>query len=89
MALPQAKQDVTDARLSRLSMPEGSVWASRAREDALARLRKDYEIHIYPGAEHAFANPTGDAYNAEAAEDAWQKTLTFLNRTLASSDDAS
>ena len=61
----------------------------RAFEDALARLRKDYEIHIYPGAEHAFANPTGDAYNAEAAEDAWQKTLTFLNRTLASSDDAS
>jgi carboxymethylenebutenolidase len=47
-------------------------------EDALERLRKNYSIHIYEGAAHAFANPTGNAYNAEAAEDAWQKTLEFL-----------
>jgi len=52
-------------------------------ESALERLRKNYEIHIYPGADHAFANPSGTAYNAEAAEDAWQKTLDFLGRHLA------
>lgn len=56
---------------------------------ALGRLRKNYEIHIYPGADHAFANPTGNAYNAEAAEDAWQKTLEFLDLHLAISDSGS
>jgi carboxymethylenebutenolidase len=62
-----------------------SVASVRGFEDALERLRKDYDIHIYPGAEHAFANPTGDAYNAEAAEDAWEKTLEFLGRNLTDS----
>ena len=55
-------------------------------EAALQRLRKNHEIHIYPGADHAFANPTGNAYNAQAAEDAWQKTLDFLDRHLTISD---
>jgi carboxymethylenebutenolidase len=50
--------------------------------EALARLRKDHEIHIYPGVGHAFANPTGTHYNAEAAEDAWLKTVEFLSRHL-------
>ncbi len=56
-----------------------SVESFRA---ALERLRKDHEIHIYPGAGHAFANPTGQNYDAEAAEDAWQKTIDFLARHL-------
>ena len=60
-------------------------------EAALERLRKNFEIHIYPGAGHAFANPTGRNYDAEAAEDAWQKTLEFLGHNLGddSSSDAS
>ena len=56
-----------------------SVEAFRA---ALQRLRKEHEIHIYPGAGHAFANPTGTNYNADAATDAWNKTIEFLNRHL-------
>ena len=51
-------------------------------ESAMARLRKNYEAHIYPGADHAFANPTGNAYNADAAEDAWQRSLDFLQLHL-------
>ena len=39
MGVPQAKMDLTEARLSALSMPEGSVWAKSARENALGRLR--------------------------------------------------
>ena len=65
------------------------VSSVRAFEDSLTRLRKEFEIHVYPGAEHAFANPTGVAYNREAAEDAWSKTLAFLNRTLVSSEEES
>ena len=37
MALPQVKQDATNARLSALSLPEGAGWVTAAREDALAR----------------------------------------------------
>jgi carboxymethylenebutenolidase len=56
-----------------------SVEAFRA---ALARLGKEHEVHIYPGVGHAFANPTGRNYNAEAASDAWAKTIDFLSRYL-------
>jgi carboxymethylenebutenolidase len=45
---------------------------------ALQRLRKEHDVHIYPGVGHAFANPTGNNYNAEAAEDAWARTISFL-----------
>jgi len=53
---------------------------------ALERLRKDHEIHVYPGVGHAFANPTGRNYDADAATDAWAKTLEFLGRHLSSDD---
>ncbi len=38
MALPQIKQDATDARLAALEMPQGG-WSQAAREDALSRVR--------------------------------------------------
>jgi len=60
-----------------------SVEAFRA---SLERLRKEHEIHIYPGVGHAFANPTGTNYNAEAATDAWVRTLEFLGRHLVPGD---
>ena len=54
----------------------------RKMEAALDSLDKDATIVVYPGAKHAFANPSGQAYNAEAAEDAWQRTVAFLARHL-------
>ncbi|MEM7719900.1 MAG: Fe-S cluster assembly protein SufD [Pseudomonadota bacterium] len=39
MALPQAKQDLTEARLAPLRRPDGAVWANKARDEALARFR--------------------------------------------------
>ena len=60
-----------------------------AFRDALDRLRKPNEIHIYPGVGHAFANPTGRNYNAEAAQDAWAKALEFLGRYMSSEEEAS
>jgi carboxymethylenebutenolidase len=39
----------------------------------------DHEIYIYPNAGHGFANEDNEqAYNAEAAQLAWQRTLAFL-----------
>jgi len=57
-----------------------------AFEAALQRLRKEHEIHIYPGVGHAFANPTGNNYNREVAEDAWRRTLEFLAENLPQPD---
>jgi carboxymethylenebutenolidase len=61
-----------------------SVESVQLFEAALERLRKNHEIQIYPGAGHAFANPTGQNYNAEVAEDAWKRTLEFFGHNLAS-----
>jgi len=50
---------------------------------SMAGLKKDLEFYMYRDANHAFSNPSGEAYNAEAAADAWQHTTAFLKRNLA------
>jgi len=54
----------------------------REFESALNNVGVTNAIHIYEGADHAFANPSGTRYNKEAAEDAWQKTTQFLQENL-------
>lgn len=54
----------------------------QAFEESLKALGKSPEIHIYDDANHAFANPSGDRYNPEAAADAWDKTTAFLAEHL-------
>lgn len=58
------------------------VSSVKAFGEALANLRKNHDIHIYPGVGHAFANPTGNNYNEAAATDAWRRTLEFLDLHL-------
>jgi carboxymethylenebutenolidase len=58
------------------------VETVREFESALDSLGKEAAIHIYEGANHAFANPSGTRYNAEAAEDAWEKTIAFFAQNL-------
>ena len=60
------------------------VDSVRAFEEALDALGKDAAIHIYEGADHAFANPSGNNYQAEPANDAWEKTLAFFDEHLKS-----
>jgi len=55
---------------------------AREFEAALHRLGKEAEVKVYEGAGHAFANPSGQNYQKDAAEDAWQRTLAFLDRHL-------
>ena len=55
----------------------------RAFEQALEAQGKDAEIVVYPEAEHAFANPSGNRYAPEAAQDAWRRTVEFLEAKLA------
>jgi carboxymethylenebutenolidase len=54
----------------------------RAFEDALDALGKNAEIHVYEGADHAFANPSGTRYQPDAAAKAWSETLAFLDAHL-------
>lgn len=54
----------------------------REFETRLEALGKDAEIVVYEEADHAFANPSGTRYQPEAAEDAWRRTLAFLDEHL-------
>jgi len=53
--------------------------------DAMKRAGKSFTYKVYPGAGHAFFNDTGERYNAEAAKDAWKRTLAFLRANLPAS----
>ncbi|MGB7084697.1 MAG: dienelactone hydrolase family protein [Phormidesmis sp.] len=53
-------------------------------ESMLEGMGKTADINLYPGVGHAFANPSGQNYDAAAAEDAWAKTTAFFATYLAS-----
>jgi carboxymethylenebutenolidase len=54
-----------------------------AFEAALKKASVDYKIYVYEGAQHAFNNDTNPArYNREAAQLAWQRTISFLKEKL-------
>jgi len=48
----------------------------------MVQRRKTMGLHIYQGTGHGFHNDTGAVYNANAAADAWAKTITFFNTHL-------
>jgi carboxymethylenebutenolidase len=52
-------------------------------EEALKKAGKTADIKIYAGAKHGFFNDTRpEAYNPEAAADAWSRTLKFFRERL-------
>jgi carboxymethylenebutenolidase len=51
-------------------------------EAALNDVGVQNSIHIYDGAGHAFANPSGRNYVEKAAKDAWEKTTVFFEQHL-------
>jgi carboxymethylenebutenolidase len=59
------------------------VNASRERaEAALKAAGLTYEIRTFAGAGHAFFNDTGQRYNPEAAQQAWDGMLDWYNQHL-------
>ena len=51
--------------------------------EALEKLGKKVNVHIYEDAGHAFENPNNKkGYRADDAADAWKRTVTFLADTL-------
>jgi len=54
-----------------------------AFKKTMKNLNRVIDVKIYDGAGHSFANPNDkDAYRPEAAEDAWKRTIAFLNKSL-------
>jgi carboxymethylenebutenolidase len=80
------------ARLERLTAPLLGLYgaddqgippaAVHELEATLKQLGKNAEFHIYDGAGHAFANPSGTNYRPAAADDAWQRTVAFFKQHL-------
>jgi carboxymethylenebutenolidase len=79
--------------LDRLQAPVLGLYAERDKsvppeavrelESKLRERDKQVEMHIYPGTEHAFFNDTRpEVYDAEAAADAWRRTIEFLRENL-------
>lgn len=60
------------------SIPSAQAWAETQRVGG-----KESEVHVYPGAGHAFYNDTRpEAYHEASAQDAWQKTLAHFQAYL-------
>src|SRR5215211_3816630 len=59
-----------------------------AIEQAMLENNKIYEKMIYSGADHAFNNDTGTRYNAEAARDAWARTLAWFDQYMSEMHNA-
>lgn len=54
--------------------------SAAAIEEAMKKNNKTFEKMISKGAGHAFNNDTGGSYNADAAKDAWAKTLAWFDK---------
>jgi carboxymethylenebutenolidase len=55
----------------------------QAFQKTMDGLGRRVDIKIYDGAGHGFENPNNTAaYRPQAAEDAWNRTIAFLNKAL-------
>ena len=64
-------------------LDEGINKGIAAYEAALKKASVDYRIYMYEGAQHAFLDDTNaERYNKEAAQLAWQRTISFFKEKL-------
>ena len=79
-------------KLAQINGPDLGLFAENDRavpvetvgrfEAALEALEKDYEIIVYPGVRRGFADPLSDGFDSDVAEDAWDRTVEFLELRL-------
>jgi carboxymethylenebutenolidase len=82
-----ASEDVPKIKATLLlhyaGIDEGINRGIPAYEAALKNASIDYRMYMYEGAQHAFLNDTNaERYNKEAAELAWQRTISFFKEKL-------
>lgn len=67
-----------------------NVSQAHALDEILTAANRPHEMHIYEGANHAFNfSELPFWYNAEDAQDAWNRALKFLAANLKNSDSKS
>ena len=66
------------------SYPEKDFTAKMGKKlnEVLDEQAIPHNIKIYEGAKHSFMNEDGKAYDPEAAEDAWERTLEFFKKHI-------
>ncbi len=66
------------------SYPTGDFTTPQGHklESVLESYNIPHDIKFYPGAKHSFFNDQGRSYNAAAAEDSWQRVLTFFKEQI-------
>jgi carboxymethylenebutenolidase len=52
--------------------------------DRIRARHPDVELHVYPGAGHAFENVDQASYDAAAADLAWSRSIAFMDRHVGS-----
>jgi carboxymethylenebutenolidase len=58
--------------------------ARKALRDEIRKAGVRYTDHTYPGVDHAFMNDDRpEVYNAQAAQDAWDRVIAFFRKELA------
>lgn len=85
---PKVKPDLPNLHAPVLGLyaeKDGFVTPESVREleSKVKALRKQIDVVIYPGTDHAFFNDSRpEVYDEEAAADAWQRTIDFLHKHL-------
>jgi len=82
---PQQLAKITAPILGHFGEADQSISLTRVTEfdQALTAAGVTHQLYTYPGAKHAFANPTNtNAYNPDAAMLANKRTAEFLQRYL-------
>jgi len=78
-------------RLNEIEAPVLAIYAERDRNltmqmapvmTGMLQQQRRFGFVIYEGVGHAFHNDTGANYNAEAACDAWARTIAWFNKYL-------
>jgi carboxymethylenebutenolidase len=57
--------------------------------ETIRQKRPECEIHVYPGAGHAFSNEDRNSYELRSAKISWQRSLALLSRVFASAKSKS
>jgi carboxymethylenebutenolidase len=66
------------------SYPSGdfTTAAGQKLDVELDRYNIPHDIKIYPGARHSFFNDKGPTYDAAAAQDSWQRVMSFFKEHI-------
>jgi len=60
----------------------GITGSAQAVQAALETAGVPHDFKVFPGANHAFFNDTGDRYNKAAATDAWTRAVAWFHQYL-------